>query len=327
MKDMKQAPQKLILLGAGLAGKSTIFKQVAIIYSTGFDEKQKANYKPAVFANVIEGIKTLIHEAQKRDQKFTKDGKQKSADVMKLKLDDVLNESIGEMIHFLWTSEPAIQVAYGDRSQFGLGDGFSYMLDNVQRICQEGYTPTDDDIVRVRVRTSSIVEMSFKINGVDFLIADVGGQRGERRKWIHCFDGVQAVLFVAAISEYDQKVVEDPEKNSLIEAIELFGNVCNLPTFKKTAMILFLNKSDIFKDKMKNKMGNLQDVFPEYDGGYNSKTAIEYIIQQFEAVRENPEKVVFTHVTCATNKDNIQFVFEAVKEIVVKQNLETNNLI
>lgn len=39
---------------------------------------------------------------------------------------------------------------------------------------------------------------------VEFRMVDVGGQRNERRKWIHAFEGVTAVIFVAAISEYDQ---------------------------------------------------------------------------------------------------------------------------
>lgn len=38
---------------------------------------------------------------------------------------------------------------------------------------------------------------------------DVGGQRSERKKWMHCFENVTAVVFLAAISEYDQVLVED----------------------------------------------------------------------------------------------------------------------
>ena len=39
-------------------------------------------------------------------------------------------------------------------------------------------------------------------------MVDVGGQRSERRKWIHCFDHVTSVMFLVAISEYDQILVE-----------------------------------------------------------------------------------------------------------------------
>ena len=40
-------------------------------------------------------------------------------------------------------------------------------------------------------------------------IVDVGGQQSERKKWIHCFDGVNAVIFVSALNEYDLVLAED----------------------------------------------------------------------------------------------------------------------
>ena len=42
-------------------------------------------------------------------------------------------------------------------------------------------------------------------------MVDVGGQRSERRKWIHCFENVTSVMFLVAISEYDQTLVETDE--------------------------------------------------------------------------------------------------------------------
>jgi hypothetical protein len=41
-----------------------------------------------------------------------------------------------------------------------------------------------------------------------FRMVDVGGQRSERRKWIHCFENVTSIMFLAALSEYDQVLVE-----------------------------------------------------------------------------------------------------------------------
>lgn len=47
-------------------------------------------------------------------------------------------------------------------------------------------------------------------------IFDVGGQRSERKKWIHCFEGVTAVLFIVALSGYDCCLVEDKDSVSSI---------------------------------------------------------------------------------------------------------------
>ena len=80
---------------------------------------------------------------------------------------------------------------------------------------------------------------------------DVGGQRNERRKWIHCFDNVNAVVFVASLSEFDQNLFEDETKNRLDEALELFQQISNSKWFQDTSLILFLNKKDLFEKKVR----------------------------------------------------------------------------
>ena len=85
-----------------------------------------------------------------------------------------------------------------------------------------------------------------------FTITDVGGQRNERRKWIHSFEGVTAVIFVAALNHYSAVLFEDESKNAMIESIELFYEICNSKWFKKTEIILFLNKDDLFRELILN---------------------------------------------------------------------------
>lgn len=102
----------------------------------------------------------------------------------------------------------------------------------------------------------------------------MGGQRNERKKWIHCFEGVDAVIFVAAISEYDQKLFEDSTKNRMVrvllfrfkcnmltllsvlcyslfqvEALDLFEEICNNIFFSESSIMIYLNKRDLFEAK------------------------------------------------------------------------------
>lgn len=106
-----------------------------------------------------------------------------------------------------------------------------------------------------------------------------GGQRSERKKWfnqfsftlcligwnrIHCFDTVTAVIFLAAISEYNQVLIEDETMNRVREALTLFESICNSPYFVKTSMILFLNKKDLFEKKLKTAA--LSKSFDDYTG-------------------------------------------------------------
>ena len=100
------------------------------------------------------------------------------------------------------------------------------------------------------MKTTGITETTFIIGDLTYRMFDVGGQRSERKKWIHCFENVTTILFLVAISEYDQLLFEDETVNRMQEALTLFDSICNSRWFTKTSIILFLNKIDRFKEKL-----------------------------------------------------------------------------
>ena len=136
------------------------------------------------------------------------------------------------------------------QNEFQLHDSAHFFLNDLARISAPGYVPTEQDVLRSRVRTTGIVRSDFKIKRVNFTMFDVGGQRNERRKWIHAFDNCNAVVFVAALSEYDQVLYEDDGTNRMEEALSLFEQICNSKWFAETSVILFLNKQDLFVEKL-----------------------------------------------------------------------------
>lgn len=159
------------------------------------------------------------------------------------------------------------------------------------------------------------------------LKVDVGGQRSERRKWIHCFDGVTAILFVAAISEYDQYLYEEREKNRLEEALDLFDSITNSRWFRRTTMLLFLNKADIFEEKLvkRNIPLNSSGLFPNAPKSFDYNTGLEWLRDEFLQRNENKYKIVFTHVTTAIDTDTVKVVLEACKQTILKQALDRMN--
>jgi guanine nucleotide-binding protein subunit alpha, other len=83
--------------------------------------------------------------------------------------------------------------------------------DDIERFWDKGYVPTDQDLLRSRLRTTGITETVFDLGQLTYRMFDVGGQRSERKKWIHCFENVNCLLFLVAISGYDQCLVEDKD--------------------------------------------------------------------------------------------------------------------
>jgi len=321
---------KLLLLGTGESGKSTIFKQMQIIYGQeGFSENEKATFRYVLRRNVVESMQTLLMGCTKFGFPFS-DAQSKQASEFILNVDPLsaafwVDEIKDHIVH-LWTREPAIQAAYKRRAEMQLIDSAQYLFENMERLGSKDYSPNQADILRARLRTSGIVEKSYKINNVDFKFLDVGGQRNERRKWIHCFQDVTAVMFVAAISEYDQKLYEDEKENRVHEAIEVFGNIANSQYFVNSSMILFLNKKDLFEDKI--KIVSLKVCFPEYDGKEHSyDDAVAYMQEKFLAKIKDSKRLVYPHVTCATDTENVGKVFDACKQTILQQNLERLQLL
>lgn len=325
--ESQQASIKLLLLGAGESGKSTIFKQMKIIYGVGFSDEEKDNFTPVVYSNTIVSMRALVqacedfgHETKCRDE----------IDQFREVVDNApIDEEVGLLIKTLW-QDPGIQEAYANRHKFQLHDSASYYFEAIDRLSAPDYRATEQDILRSRVRTSGIVEEGYLIDDVHFTIIDVGGQRNERKKWIHCFDDVTAVIFVAAISEYDQVLYEDSTQNRLVEALNLFDEICNSRWFENTAIILFLNKRDLFAEKIRTKdirqpnpkVGE-PDLFADYTGGLDYDEGVAYITDKFKERNDDPGKrQIFDKVTCATDKDNVKTVFDACKEVILRLNLE-----
>jgi len=232
---------------------------------------------------------------------------------------DRFTPEMAEDIKSLW-EDPAIKKVFELRNEFQLVDGAQYCFEHVGRFAEQEYVPTVEDVLRVRARTTGIVETTFKIKGSPFRMVDVAGQRSERKKWIHCFEDVTAIIYCVALNEFDMKLFEDEKINRMTESLELFEEIANSKWFTKTAVILFLNKSDLFREKIRVK--DLSVLFQDYTGGNDFDLACKFIQEQFVGKNRNPNKKIFSHVTCATNTENVKVVFGAAKEIIIGQNLE-----
>jgi len=152
------------------------------------------------------------------------------------------------MIKNFWNNEAIKRFYQKDRSNVQLYS-CEFFLSDIERILNENFIPNKDDILRSRHKTTGIYEVIFQVQNYTFKLIDVGGQRSERRKWINIFDKVTSILFVSSLSEYDQLLYEDGKVNRMDESLKLFSEIGDSQYFENAPIILFLNKSDIFKKK------------------------------------------------------------------------------
>jgi len=201
-------------------------------------------------------------------------------------------------------------------------------MENFDRISEKSYVPTPADILHCRSKTVGICEIAFDVEDAHFKMVDVGGQRSERTKWIYCFEDVTAILFFVALSEYNLTLFEDPSVNRMHESLKLFDEIVNAKWFVDTPIILFLNKSDIFRQKIAQPQHYLSLTFPDYTGPNEFESAVDFIRKKFVCLNESIKtKTVFTHVTCCTDTENIRFVFDSVRNYLLKELLKSMDMI
>ncbi|KAI4467827.1 gtp-binding protein alpha subunit [Holotrichia oblita] len=314
---------KLLLLGTGEAGKSTFIKQMQIIHGTGYSYEDKLGFIKLVYRNIFMAIQSLIGAMDLLNIAYEDDC---NADNVKL-IRDIACETITtfdslyvEVIKSLW-QDRGIQECYNRRREYQLSDSAKYYLDKIDEVANSAYIPSEQDILRLRIPTSGIIEYSFDLNEIRFRMVDVGGQRSERRKWIHCFENVTSIIFLVALSEYDQILFEANNENRMQESMVLFQTIVTYPWFATSSMILFLNKKDILEEKIMTS--HLIDYFPEFDGPLQDAIAArEFILEMFKNLNVNPNRRIYSHFTCATDTENIRFVFASVKSTVMQDNLQ-----
>ncbi|KAG1313297.1 hypothetical protein G6F64_002366 [Rhizopus arrhizus] len=264
---------KVLLLGAGESGKSTILKQLRLIHASGFDVNERESFRIVVFSNIIMEMQTIFEAMQLLNITF--ENKENAQFV-----------PLVQQVEQLKQREPYPISLLKPLSSLWADKGVQRVRDEANTIFwQPDYTPTDQDIVRCRAKTTGIIETTFHIGPLTYRMFDVGGQR-------------------IAISGYDQRLVEDKDANQMHESLMLFDNIY---IFKKKILISPISKW-----------------FPDFEGDNHSyEQTVEYFKRRFQRLNQNDNKLLYIHYTDATDANLLQHVMEAVSDTILNENLNT----
>lgn len=402
---------KMLLLGTGESGKSTVLKQMRLLHKNGFSMQERNQYKNIIWADCVASMQNMIiqsrnlnielncddpksdlydykqkilmykplndidtnvaggetflkehlgkySERSAKNRKLSSNGlanagwmderlisggdgssienSKESDDLIREYLDDTISSvnepevrmysalEVAEAISKIWTYDSGVKKCFAKSNLFQFEPSAPYFFERATDYADEDYICTDEDILKGRIKTTGITETNFNINGIKFKIFDAGGQRSERKKWIHCFQDITCATFVLAVSEYDQMLFEDERVNRMHEAIILFDSLVNSKWFANTPFILFLNKVDLLKDKVRKSP--VRKYFPDYPGKSND---VEDTLQYFERLflsLNRSNRPIYVHRTCATDTKSMQFILTAVTDMVIQQNLKKSGL-
>ncbi|KAI0989086.1 hypothetical protein GJ496_003564 [Pomphorhynchus laevis] len=258
---------RLLLLGSGESGKSTIVKQMQILHKEGFTNDERRRKLSDIHKNVLDSIVAIT----------------KAMDTFEPPI--ILPDHLRPLVNYIWTFSESLDREFTDRffettkqlwrdsnvqqsfrrsNEYQLIDCAQYFLDKLDKIKSPTYLPTDQDILRCRCQTTGIHQVKFVMEKVHFHLFDVGGQRYERRRWCQCFHGITAILFVTAMSDFNLTLAEDTKENRLLESVKLFGEVWRNRFLQGVSVILFLNKVDVLTSKLVDAKIKLEDYFFDF---------------------------------------------------------------
>ncbi|OBA28228.1 guanine nucleotide binding protein, alpha subunit, partial [Hanseniaspora valbyensis NRRL Y-1626] len=321
---------KVLLLGVGESGKSTVLKQFKVLHQGGYSQEELIKMKGPIYNNLLDIASDIITARNKFKIPITDDdlkGYPKTENEYISNIES-LPPIFFAYLAILWNT-PATQALLHSkhRKYFHLLGNAPYFISRLEKISEKDYVPTVEDVLKCRVKTKGIQETYVKMKDGDITlhICDVGGQRVERKKWIYCFSNVSILIFCVSLSDYDRPLREDSKVNALSESIELFDSIVNSKWFVNTQVMLFLNKIDVFLQKLPSSP--IKNYFSNYKGkDTDAKASVKHILGLLKE-RNRSNLVLYPHITQATDSSNIELVFTAMAEVVMENRIKKSGAI
>ncbi|CAM9348034.1 unnamed protein product [Chrysoparadoxa australica] len=335
---------KVLTLGPGESGKSTLMKQLEFIY-LGTESMSKAKletiYPQALNRNAMESMAKLLSVMEERglhcadpsleplravvmgytESQQLPEEEAKHLGLLPGRNTPRMTREQGKAVAALWKDETVREV-YKDRSTFWMLDGAEYYFENCERFLEFSKTnfPTEEDILQARVRTTGAYSADFKEGPYTFSVWDVGGQRSERKKWMGMLDDCKAVIFVISLKGYAQVLYEDSDVLRMQEALTLFKTLNDNPQFDTIPFFVYFNKKDLFLEEIKQT--SLKKCFPEYDGpDGEAEPALEYIQKIFLDTLKNSrrsEKQFRPCTMCIQERSQVQVYFQQTRDLIMQ---------
>lgn len=249
-------------------------------------------------------------------------------------------EDPGNLIHALsedmiklWT-DPITQAVL-EEQDIRMQELAGFFLDQLDRVTGPRYIPSDDDILKARLKTLGVTEHRFTLASTgsisrDWRIFDVGGHRSQRAAWVPYFDDMDSIIFLAPISCFDQTLAEAPKINRLADSVTIWSEVSAHKLLENTNLILFLNKVDIFRAKLAAGT-KLADYIVSYGKRANDfESTTTYLRKKFSDILKDKSplpRVFYSHFTTVTDPKSTRYILANLKEIFIREHLAQTDLV
>ncbi|KAJ7070716.1 guanine nucleotide binding protein, alpha subunit [Mycena amicta] len=295
-------------------------------------------------SSIAKGSEVTIHTSTNWKKAFSLGGKAKSPKSAHSGEIEGWWEDPDDPVHILHACAPYMQELWRDRNvrerlrekRLRLEESSGFYLDEIPRITAKKYIPTNADVLKARLKTMGVVEHTFLISsgsnrGVHWKIYDVGGSRNQRQAWAPYFEEINAIIFLAPISAFDQVLAEDSRVNRVEDSLQLWQAVVANKLLAKVNIVLFLNKCDLLQAKLDAGVRLSHHMISYGDRPNDYDSVSKYFRNKFgalhHAVTPNKERELYIHLTAVTDTRRTATIISNVRDIIIKGNLKNMKLV
>jgi guanine nucleotide-binding protein G(i) subunit alpha len=322
-----------VLLGLSGSGKSTIRKQLQLIYAGDFSPQELETYKVLTVANVLQATQQILVYASNNNAAELPSDSEAAKKILEVQnvWEVQITPELREAIKEVWKNpkvEQLIPIALKEEMK----PAANYFKGELNRILSEDYTPTHLDVLYCRQRTAGINTLDFEAADSNdskgskkrIHIVDGGGQPSERRKWNNYIDDNDTVLFCIGIDEYDIPCFDKNNQVTNLEfSLELLANTLVYANGQKKPVIVLLNKIDLLQQKLEKVP--LNKYYPEFDGGSNFERAKEFLEKKvMNVAKASGVTNLYCYFTCALDRQLVKTVFDSVNHHIINTLIDNN---
>ena len=256
---------KILLIGAGESGKSTLVKQVKRIYCGGFLTRERESFKDILSTSIISDMQILVDVMINSTYKYSSDIEPAVQAIKSLDPQETIDSTIADILLQVWNDQ-AMSMVYSESKSLGIAENFEYFMGKIKEIAKSDYVPSDLDILKARIRSIGHSDMKVMINDIKTKIVDIGGQKSERKHWENCFKGLNYIVFVHSLSDFDQVLFEDGETSRTTDSLKIFESLFCHTLLKNLPIFIIFNKTDLFESKLKTSWEAFTKVYEGYEG-------------------------------------------------------------
>uniref|UniRef100_A0A7S2XGL1 Uncharacterized protein n=1 Tax=Lotharella oceanica TaxID=641309 RepID=A0A7S2XGL1_9EUKA len=320
---------RLLVLGVSNSGKSTLCQHLTYLHGHGFGRAELQMYKHIIRSNVVEYMQQILMQRRNPDNKSF-NVKPKLIEAAEY----VMSSEVESNGYFGFTEEmyKELMKLWDDREiretkVESMDDNATFFLNKLNILSLSGYCPSPEDVLHSRVRSAGFGRSTFSVKDGHFEMTDVGEETSDLRKWSLGYEMATSVLFIISLTSYseisreargkeeEQKTEENTNPRTDMErSIRLFKDICEESKLQHASIILFLNKLEIFKKRIKQIPLKNCRAFASFEGPEGDfKSAVEYIKKTIPS-HVQVKRRIYVYLTCAIDEKNVRRIFENVSD-------------